>query len=53
MEQEIPDIDKISNFVEFFINLDKRATAYICINKICKPPTHDITQAMELLQSLW
>ncbi|MFX1277978.1 MAG: thioredoxin domain-containing protein [Promethearchaeota archaeon] len=53
IDQEIPDIDKLSNFVEFFINLDKKATAYICINKICKPPTHDITQAMKLLQSTW
>jgi uncharacterized protein YyaL (SSP411 family) len=52
-DQESPDIDKISNFVEFFAKLDKKATAYICINKICKPPTHDITQAMKLLQSKW
>ncbi|MFX0027981.1 MAG: thioredoxin domain-containing protein [Candidatus Hermodarchaeota archaeon] len=52
-DQESPDIDNVSNFVEFFINLDKKATAYICINKICKPPTHDINQAIELLQSTW
>ncbi|MFX1532306.1 MAG: thioredoxin domain-containing protein [Promethearchaeota archaeon] len=52
-EQDIPDIDKLSNFVEFFINLDDKPTAYICINKICKPPTHDITQAMELLNAEW
>jgi uncharacterized protein YyaL (SSP411 family) len=52
-EQEIPEIDSLSNFVQFFTNLDKKATAYICINKICKPPTHDTTQALELLQAQW
>ncbi|MFX1377228.1 MAG: thioredoxin domain-containing protein [Promethearchaeota archaeon] len=52
-DQEIPDIDRISNFVQFFTNLDKKATAYICINKICKPPTHDISQALEYLQPKW
>jgi len=52
-EQDIPDIDKLSNFVEFFINLDGKPTAYICINKICKPPTHDIAHAMELLKAEW
>ncbi|MBY8992447.1 MAG: thioredoxin domain-containing protein, partial [Candidatus Lokiarchaeota archaeon] len=52
-DQEIPEIDSLSNFVQFFTNLDKKATAYICINKICKPPTHDTTQALELLRPQW
>ena len=52
-DQEIPEIDSFSNFVQFFTNLDKKATAYICINKICKPPTHDTTQAVELLRPQW
>lgn len=52
-DQEEPDIDRFSNFVEFFTNLDKKATAYICINKICKPPTHDTSHALKLLQPEW
>jgi len=52
-DQQNPDIDDLSNFVQFFTNLDKKATAYICINKICKPPTHEMSQAVELLQPKW
>ncbi|MCK4370592.1 MAG: thioredoxin domain-containing protein, partial [Candidatus Lokiarchaeota archaeon] len=32
IEQKIPDIDNYSNFVEFFYNLEGKATAYVCIN---------------------
>jgi len=52
-EKETPDIDEISNFVEFFYNLDDKATAYVCINKTCKPPTNDINQTIEYLKSDW
>ncbi|MFX1380627.1 MAG: thioredoxin domain-containing protein [Promethearchaeota archaeon] len=52
-DNEIPDIDEISNFVEFFYNLDNTATAYVCINKTCKPPTHDINQTIEYLKPNW
>jgi uncharacterized protein YyaL (SSP411 family) len=53
IENSTPDIDKFSNFVEFFYNLDDMATAYVCINKTCKPPTHDITQTIEYLKPNW
>ena len=52
-EQEVPDIDNYSNFVEFFYNIEGKATAYVCINKTCKPPTHDIDKILELLKSKW
>jgi len=52
-EQKNPDIDNYSNFVEFFYNLDDKATAYVCINKTCKPPTHDIHKTLEFLKSKW
>ncbi|MFW9902635.1 MAG: thioredoxin domain-containing protein, partial [Candidatus Thorarchaeota archaeon] len=52
-EKETPDIDEFSNFVEFFYNLDGLATAYVCINKTCKPPTHDINQTIEYLKPNW
>ena len=52
-EQKIPDVDNYSNFVEFFYNLEGKATAYVCINKTCKPPTHDIYKTLEFLKSKW
>ncbi len=52
-EQNPPDIDKFSNFVEYFDNLEGKATAYVCINKTCKPPTHDLNQMIEFLKSDW
>ncbi|MFX1595924.1 MAG: thioredoxin domain-containing protein, partial [Promethearchaeota archaeon] len=51
--QNSPDIDNYSNFVEFFENLDGKATAYVCINKTCKPPTHDINKTLGFLKSKW
>ena len=52
-EQNLPDIDEFSNFVEYFDNLEGKATAYVCINKTCKPPTHDLNQMIEFLKSDW
>ncbi len=52
-EQNPPDIDAFSNFVEFFENLEGKTTAYVCINKTCKPPTHDINKIRELLNPKW
>ena len=53
IEKPTPDIDEYSNFVEFFYNLDDMATAYVCINKTCKPPTHDIDKTLEYLKPKW
>jgi len=52
-EQELPNIDIYSNFVQFFENLEGKATAYICINKTCKPPTHEIGKMLEYLNGNW
>ncbi|MFX1410882.1 MAG: thioredoxin domain-containing protein [Promethearchaeota archaeon] len=52
-EQSLPDIDSFSNFVEYFYNKDNKATAYVCINKTCKPPTHDIKKTIEYLKTKW
>ncbi|MFX0164832.1 MAG: thioredoxin domain-containing protein [Promethearchaeota archaeon] len=51
--QSVPDIDNLSNFVEFFTNLEEKATAYVCINKTCKPPTHDTKKMIDYMQSNW
>ena len=52
-EQPTPEIDNYSSFVQFFDNLDGKATAYVCINKTCKPPTHDVSKILEYLESKW
>lgn len=52
-EQKLPDIDAYSNFVQFFENLEGKATAYVCINKTCKPPTHEIGKMLEYLNGTW
>ncbi|MBY9010503.1 MAG: thioredoxin domain-containing protein [Candidatus Lokiarchaeota archaeon] len=50
-EKMNPEIDKFSNFVQFFDKFEGKATAYVCINKTCKAPTNDITKALEHLSS--
>ena len=52
-EQESPEIDTYSNFVQFFGNLDGKTTAYVCINKTCKPPTHEIDKMLKNLYASW
>ncbi|MHA2392349.1 MAG: thioredoxin domain-containing protein [Promethearchaeota archaeon] len=52
-EQKSPEIDNYSNFVQFFDNLEGKATAYVCINKTCKPPTHEVGKMLEYLKSKW
>ncbi|MFW9825562.1 MAG: thioredoxin domain-containing protein, partial [Candidatus Thorarchaeota archaeon] len=52
-EQQQPEIDNYSNFVQFFDNLDGKATAYVCINKTCKPPTHQVNKMLEYLEARW
>jgi len=46
-----PEIDNLSNFVQFFDKYEGKATAYVCINKTCKAPTNDIKVALEHLSS--
>jgi len=53
IEQNPPCIDELSNFVQFFDDLEGKATAYVCINKTCKPPTHDLNQIIEYLNPTW
>ncbi|MFX0033302.1 MAG: thioredoxin domain-containing protein [Promethearchaeota archaeon] len=53
MEHENPDIDELSNFVQYFDNLEGKATTYVCINKMCKSPTHDVDKMLEYLNAKW
>ncbi len=50
-EELNPEIDKLSNFVQFFDKYEEKATAFVCINKTCKAPTNDIKQAIEYLNA--
>ena len=52
-ELKPPDIDEFSNFVGFFNNQKDRSTAYVCINKMCKPPTQEVYQIIKYLNSNW
>ena len=52
-ELKSPDIDELSNFVGFFNDQKGRSTAYVCINKMCKPPTQDVDQIIKYLNSNW
>ena len=53
MEDDTPEIDNISNFVQYYEDLDGQATAYVCINKTCKPATSDINKIIEYLNPKW
>jgi uncharacterized protein YyaL (SSP411 family) len=47
-----PELSGIAKFAEFTINqpsIDGRATAYVCMNHNCQPPTTDINKMLELL----
>jgi len=48
-----PKIDEYSNFIEWFDKYEEKATAYVCINKTCKPPTIDSSKMIEYLNSQW
>jgi len=50
-EKSNPEIDNLSNFIQFFDKYEGKATAYVCINKTCKAPTNDINKALEYLKS--
>ncbi|MGH7800489.1 MAG: thioredoxin domain-containing protein [Thermodesulfobacteriota bacterium] len=48
-EKEEPDIIRIAEFTKSQLSLDGKATAYVCLNYVCKLPTTDISKMLELL----
>ena len=52
-EQKEPKIDNYSNFIHYFEKLNNKATAYVCINKTCKPPINNPNKLLELLDPKW
>jgi len=47
---EEPDISKIAEFTKYHKSLDGKATAYVCLNYLCKTPTTDPAKMLELLR---
>ena len=48
-EQDSPSIDKIADYTKFFDKHLNKATAYVCVNKTCRPPTNEIEKMIEYL----
>ena len=48
-EKEEPDIIRIAEFTKSQLSLNGKATAYVCLNYVCKLPTADISKMIELL----
>ncbi|MFX1350080.1 MAG: thioredoxin domain-containing protein [Promethearchaeota archaeon] len=52
-EENFSEMDKLSNFIQFFVKIEDKATGYVCINKTCKPPTSDPQKILEYLNPIW
>jgi hypothetical protein len=50
-EKSEPDIIRIAGFTKSQSSLDGKATAYVCLNYVCKLPTTDIGKMLELLNA--
>ncbi|HLE24684.1 MAG TPA: thioredoxin domain-containing protein [Thermodesulfobacteriota bacterium] len=48
-EKEEPDIIRIAEFTKSQLSLEGKATAYVCLNYVCKLPTTDISKMLEFL----
>jgi uncharacterized protein YyaL (SSP411 family) len=48
-EKESPDVIRIAEFTKNQSSLGGKATAYVCLNYVCKLPTTDISKMLELL----
>ena len=47
--QKSPDIIRLAKFTKYQTSINGKATAYVCLNFICKLPTTDITEMMGFL----
>jgi len=50
-EEKSPPIMRLAKFTEPYKPLDSRATAYVCRDFSCQPPTEDIHEMLELLEA--
>jgi len=51
-DEESPKVDDLSNYITYFDKHENKATAYVCINKTCKPPTNDAEKMLEYLNPI-
>jgi uncharacterized protein len=49
-EQEAPGVLRLARYVEAMKSFNGRATAYVCRNKSCQPPTTEVKEMMALLK---
>ncbi len=50
-EKENPDIVKYAGVTKNQKSIGNKATAYVCLNYSCKPPTTDINKMLELIKA--
>lgn len=50
-EKESPDVIRIAEFTKNQSSLGGKATAYVCLNYVCKLPTTDVNKMLELLNT--
>lgn len=50
-EKELPDLIRIAEFTKNQSSLGGKATAYVCLNYVCKLPTTDVNKMIELLNT--
>jgi uncharacterized protein len=51
VEQELPEIDRISHFIKSYGKPDGKALAYVCRDRNCQLPTDDPAKVQKLLDS--
>lgn len=50
--QEAPEITRIAAFTKYQSGIQGKATAYVCLNYVCKAPTTDLQKMVQLLRSV-
>jgi uncharacterized protein YyaL (SSP411 family) len=50
-EVKSPGITRLAPFIEYYQPINSKATAYVCQNLICMPPTTSIDEMLEMLQT--
>jgi len=48
--EQSPEISRLAKFTEHQSALQGKATAYVCLNYVCKAPTTDVNKMLELLK---
>ena len=49
-DQESPEIDTLSPFIKNQVSLNGKATAYVCLDFVCRMPTTSIKEMMDMLK---